>query len=367
MWVTNNYLEDGFRVLRAWGFRYVTKVEWIKDKAGLGQYFRGMSEPVSSACAAAAVPHARHREAGAGAHGALRAGRLGVARPSCGVRGATAGAFTQAGGDAPHRRARQPRPVSRNVRAARRRQAGRCGETKHPSKRSLVRSWKPADVYRPIGSRNVLLYDGPSQLTGARILVIATAQNGNRKIGHMLQLWIVPAISPIAAVKSGADDAVCGDCRHRGDGHGAQRSCYVEYWRAVENIWQARAKAIPMSPQAFAVKHPGLQLRIGAYGDPVAVPVRIWRYLLSTADGFTAYTHAWRRPQAHAYQDFCMASVDTLPDKRKRPPQVGAPSGCASVRKRCRPTRSPAPPARKPATGPSARAASCARAPAAAA
>jgi hypothetical protein len=174
-----------------------------------------------------------------------------------------------------------------------------------------MRSWTPVDVYRPIGSRNVLLYDGPSQLTGARILVIATAQNGNRKIGRMLQLWIVPAISPIAAVKSGADDAVCGDCRHRGDGRGAQRSCYVEYWRAVENIWQARAKALAMTPQAFAVRHPGLQLRIGAYGDPVAVPVRIWRYLLSTARGFTAYTHAWRQPQARAYQDFCMASVDT--------------------------------------------------------
>jgi hypothetical protein len=178
-----------------------------------------------------------------------------------------------------------------------------------------VRSWQSADIYRPIGYRNILLYDGPSQLDGARILVIATAQNGNRKIGHMLQLWIVPSISPIAAVRSGADASVCGDCKHRGDGHGRQRSCYVETWRAVENIWQARGKAIPMTPQAFAVRHPGLQLRIGAYGDPVAVPIQVWRQLLSTAAGFTAYTHAWRRPQARVYQDFCMASVDTLPEQ----------------------------------------------------
>lgn len=173
-----------------------------------------------------------------------------------------------------------------------------------------MRSWTSPDIYRPI-PRNVLLYDGPSQLTGARILVIATAQNGNRKIGHMLQLWILPAISPIAAVRSGADEAVCGDCKLRGDGVATKRTCYVEYWRSVENIWQARAKAEPMTPQAFAVRYPSLQLRIGAYGDPVAVPVRIWRYLLSTSDGFTAYTHAWRRPQAQPYQDFCMASVDT--------------------------------------------------------
>jgi hypothetical protein len=174
-----------------------------------------------------------------------------------------------------------------------------------------VRSWHPEDVYRPIGCRNVLLYDGPSQLTGARILVIGTARNSNRKIGHMVQFWILPAISPIAAVRSGADDAVCGDCKLRGTVDG-ERTCYVEWWRSVENIWQARAKAVPMSPREFAVKHPGLQLRIGAYGDPVAVPVQVWRNLLSTAAGFTAYTHAWRRPQSIAYQDFCMASVDTL-------------------------------------------------------
>lgn len=177
-----------------------------------------------------------------------------------------------------------------------------------------MRSWRSPDIYKPF-SRNILLYDGPSQLTGGRILVIATAQNGNRKIGHMVQFWIIPSISPIAAVRSGMDDAVCGDCKLRGDGITTKRTCYVEWFRSVENIWQARAKAIPMSPREFAVKHPGLQLRIGAYGDPVAVPVQVWRSLLSTAAGFTAYTHAWRRRQALAYQDFCMASVDTLAEQ----------------------------------------------------
>ena len=44
MWVTNNYLPDGIDVLRAWGFRYITKIDWHKDKIGLGQYFRGKSE-----------------------------------------------------------------------------------------------------------------------------------------------------------------------------------------------------------------------------------------------------------------------------------------------------------------------------------
>lgn len=173
-----------------------------------------------------------------------------------------------------------------------------------------MRSWRSPDIYKPF-NRNVLLYDGPSQLTGARILVIATAQNGNRKIGHMVQLWIMPAISPIAAVRSGMDDAVCGDCKMRGSLDGG-RTCYVEWWRSVENIWQARAKAVVMSPREFAVKHPNLQLRIGAYGDPVAVPVGVWRNLLATAAGHTAYSHAWRREIAAPYRPWCMASVDTL-------------------------------------------------------
>lgn len=55
MWVTNNFLEDGLLVLRAWGFRYVGIRSWFKGElddeddlllqhAGLGQYTRGETE-----------------------------------------------------------------------------------------------------------------------------------------------------------------------------------------------------------------------------------------------------------------------------------------------------------------------------------
>jgi len=43
-WVTNNYLEAGLASVKAWGFRYVTAVTWVKDRAGLGQYYRGRTE-----------------------------------------------------------------------------------------------------------------------------------------------------------------------------------------------------------------------------------------------------------------------------------------------------------------------------------
>jgi N6-adenosine-specific RNA methylase IME4 len=44
LWTTNNFLEDGLEVVRAWGFRYVTMITWKKQHIGLGQYFRGMTE-----------------------------------------------------------------------------------------------------------------------------------------------------------------------------------------------------------------------------------------------------------------------------------------------------------------------------------
>jgi hypothetical protein len=171
-----------------------------------------------------------------------------------------------------------------------------------------MRSWRSPNIFRPI-PRNVLFYDGPSQLTGDRILAIATAQNGNRKIGHMLQVWVVPAESPLEAVRTGRDQAVCGDCRLRGRGL-KQRTCYV-YLPGVDNIWQARGKAIRETPAAFARRVAGVPLRLGAYGDPVAVPMAVWLELLGNGATWTAYTHAWRRPTAQPYRAFVMASVDS--------------------------------------------------------
>lgn len=49
LWVTNNFLPDGLRVMNAWGFRYVTNMAWGKVRngrvqIGLGQYLRGSHE-----------------------------------------------------------------------------------------------------------------------------------------------------------------------------------------------------------------------------------------------------------------------------------------------------------------------------------
>lgn len=44
LWVTNNHLQDGLDCLKAWGFEYITTITWLKDKMGLGQYYRGLTE-----------------------------------------------------------------------------------------------------------------------------------------------------------------------------------------------------------------------------------------------------------------------------------------------------------------------------------
>jgi len=44
LWVTNNFLPDGLRVMKEWGFDYKTMITWKKDRFGLGQYFRGNTE-----------------------------------------------------------------------------------------------------------------------------------------------------------------------------------------------------------------------------------------------------------------------------------------------------------------------------------
>lgn len=44
LWITNRSLPKGFRLLEAWGFRYVTCLTWAKPSFGMGNYFRGQTE-----------------------------------------------------------------------------------------------------------------------------------------------------------------------------------------------------------------------------------------------------------------------------------------------------------------------------------
>ena len=44
LWATNNFLPDALEVMKSWGFNYKTSITWVKDRFGLGQYYRGQTE-----------------------------------------------------------------------------------------------------------------------------------------------------------------------------------------------------------------------------------------------------------------------------------------------------------------------------------
>jgi N6-adenosine-specific RNA methylase IME4 len=49
VWVTDNFLQDGIKLIDALGFRYIRMMPWVKQKGGklqtgLGQYMRGAHE-----------------------------------------------------------------------------------------------------------------------------------------------------------------------------------------------------------------------------------------------------------------------------------------------------------------------------------
>ncbi len=89
--------------------------------------------------------------------------------------------------------------------------------------------------------RGIIFYEGPSMLTGAPIVAIATNLAGTRsknvKTGDMIQTWIMAADQPpVEAAKLGMDSAVCGDCQYRPANGGG---CYVQLWSGVTNVWKA--------------------------------------------------------------------------------------------------------------------------------
>lgn len=156
----------------------------------------------------------------------------------------------------------------------------------------------------------MVIYEGPSMLNGKPIVAIATGfhpnLSSNIKTGPMIQTWILAQDEePHQAVKSGKDEAVCGDCKLRPLNLGV---CYVLTFQGPLNIYRTweRGGYPVLDYRAFA----GLPVRFGAYGDPAAVPFRIWDEIGFQAITTTGYTHAWKYCDP-LHKHYCMASVDS--------------------------------------------------------
>lgn len=44
VWCQNGNIDEGLEVIKAWGFRYITIIIWLKCRMGVGNYFRNASE-----------------------------------------------------------------------------------------------------------------------------------------------------------------------------------------------------------------------------------------------------------------------------------------------------------------------------------
>lgn len=159
------------------------------------------------------------------------------------------------------------------------------------------------------------IWRGRSRIDGAPIVALINGPSpANTKTGPMVQAWILRAdVAPAVAVRRGLDRAICGSCLlGPGRPSGANRTCYVSTARGPVAVWRAwsrggyRRATTPADRRAAAR---GLSVRLGAYGDPAAVPVSVWHDLLGAASGWTGYTHQWR--DGFALSDLVMASTES--------------------------------------------------------
>jgi hypothetical protein len=169
--------------------------------------------------------------------------------------------------------------------------------------------------------RGYIAYEGPSKLDGSPIVVIINkvhSNSANDKTGALVQSFIIRSdINPVEAIKTGADQAICGDCGHRpiiADVTG-DPPCYVNVGRSVLAVFNAfkRGRYIKVRPQTLARILTGKKLRIGTYGDGAAAPVSLWQTLTQYTADHVGYTHQWARTgfDHFGWSSLVMASADT--------------------------------------------------------
>jgi hypothetical protein len=166
--------------------------------------------------------------------------------------------------------------------------------------------------------RGIVLFEGKSNLDGKPITAIATMKTSNRKTGSMVQVWILRSdIDPIEAYQSEEDYSICGNCPQRWAVGGA---CYVNIGQAPLSIYRAykRGSYAVFDPAMHSHLFAGRKVRLGAYGDPAAVPFEVLKSITDLASGHTGYTHQSNHPNFdRRYFDLCMVSADTLNQAKK--------------------------------------------------
>ena len=167
-----------------------------------------------------------------------------------------------------------------------------------------------------------IAYEGPSEIDGRPIVVIVNKLNGsdNAKTGaDLVQTFIIRSdVNPVAALKTGDDVSICGQCAHRPllASETGDAPCYVNVGRSVRSVFEAykRGRYVKTTPGTLRRILAGRKVRLGTYGDPAAAPVRMWQEITADAAGIVGYSHQWQAVHFDhaAWAPLVMASADTI-------------------------------------------------------
>jgi hypothetical protein len=162
---------------------------------------------------------------------------------------------------------------------------------------------------------------GLSPIDQQPYVAIMVLRSKNVKTGDMAQVFIIrPDIAPLAAILSGDDYTICGDCPHRrkwdSELEKFVRSCYVDVGKSVGSVYRAfmRGSYPDYDPSLHARYIRGRRIRWGSYGDPAILTENVVRDLTSLADGHTGYSHQWRHDWAQWARGLFQASCDGVTD-----------------------------------------------------
>ena len=143
-----------------------------------------------------------------------------------------------------------------------------------------------------------------------------TGEGDDAKWDRMAQVYILPADMPsheaywlqssdIAHAR--AFRAVCGDCEI-----GKAKACYVRKEQSVLSTWSSwrAGNKVRATKQVWDWLASGaIAVRIGADGDPAAVPAYVWERICRPGARWTGYCHQWRDARFQVLSQWLMAST----------------------------------------------------------
>ena len=169
----------------------------------------------------------------------------------------------------------------------------------------------------------VTLRVGASDLTGDTIATVAVFNSANPKTGNVIQVYFLPVDqTPMDAIRSGLDSAVCGDCPLKPSN---DNLCYVRKFHGPAKVYRTfKAGRYPLVKDLPAKDKTKVlsilkskTVRLGAYGDPLS-DIETSIYLAAVNPQVLGYSHQWENAENHeGLQSFLMASVDTTADYKQ--------------------------------------------------